>query len=643
MSSASGRSGLAWRGVVVAASAGACVGLADVARALVSQRELLQAHDAFDVVLFYAACFAPFGIAAAIAARFFDLPRRALHLGVAFGSAFFFFGAWMNVSALPGFTSGLSIAADVALLAVTALWFRARYRDTALDGMPTGKWVIAGAVSALVALAVAHLVPTRDDGPAPQAAADPGGRKPNVLLYLCDTLRADHLGCYGYAKPTSAEIDAFAKDATLFADCRAVTSWTKPSVASLFTSLYPSVHGCVEQREVLASEAETLAEVFRAAGWRTAAYVDNPFISPEFGFGQGFDAYRYVRPSVVANGTLLGKALFMTRLLSLVGKPLGVGEHVEHGCGWLHEQLLADLGKPGGKPWFAYVQAMEPHLPYEPSRADAAAMGIGSGVEYLTPPLYNGILPFETTPDPPAGTTERLVQQYDAEIRGFSRGFGALLADLGRRGILEDTIVVLVADHGEEFHEHGGWTHGHSLHREVTQVPLIVRLPGSFGDAAKASRGRRVGGVATLLDVMPTLVELCSIRHPRGAERGSGASLAPQLVGNGTRVEPTVPDRVLFGEVTMTPVGIRSIREGRWQLVSAFEPLREDVALYDDVSDPRHRRNVIEDHPLEAAPLRARMDEAFRVFPKAALSRGERRLDAETEERLRKLGYVGGK
>lgn len=631
------------RALVVAACAGACTGLADVARALVSQRELLQAHDALDVVAFYAACFAPFGIVAAIVARFFDLPRRALHLMVAFGAAFFFFGAWMNVTVLPGFTSGLSIGADVVLLLVTALWFRARYRDTALDGMPLGKWFAAGLASVAVAFAIAELVPSRDDGPAPQAAAAPGGRRPNVLLYLCDTLRADHLGCYGYEKPTSAEVDAFAKDATLFSDCRAVTSWTKPSVASLFTSLYPSVHGCVEQREVLAPEAETLAEVFRAAGWRTAAFVDNPFISPEFGFGQGFDEYRYVRPSVVANGTLLGKALFMTRLLSLVGKPFGVGEHVESGCESLHAGLLSQFGKAGGAPWFAYVHAMEPHLPYEPSRADAEAMGIPAGTPHLTPPPYNGILPFQTTPDPPAGTTERLVQQYDAEIRGFSRGFGALLDDLGRRGILEDTIVVLVADHGEEFHEHGGWTHGHSLHREVTQVPLIVRLPGSFGEAARVSRGRRVGGVATLLDVMPTLLDLCSIRHPRGAERGSGASLLPQLVAEGHRVEPTVDERVLFGEVTMSPVGIRSIREGRWQLIVAQEPLAERAALYDDVSDPRHRRSQLADHPLEAPPLRARLDEAFRLFPKAALSRGEREIDAETEERLRKLGYVGGK
>jgi arylsulfatase A-like enzyme len=630
--------------VLISACAGAAVGIADVLRALAARHELIQSHDAPHVVAFYAACFAPCGIAAALLAHLFDMPRRALHLLVEFGSAFFFFGAWMNVSLLPGFTSGLSLGADAALLAVTALWLRRRYRDTAADGMRVVPWLVTGAAAVVLAIATAAFVPMRDGGPAPSASADPKATvHPNVLVYLCDTLRADHLGCYGYAKPASAEIDAFAKDATVFADCRSVTSWTKPSVASLLTSLYPTIHGCIEQREVLSPEAETLAEVFRAAGWRTAAFVDNPFVSPEFGFGQGFDEYRYVRPSVVINGTLLGKALFMTRIVSLVGKPFGVGEHVERGCGALNADLLADLPEHDDRPWFAYVHAMEPHLPYEPSPADAEAMGFPRGAAYVTPPPYNGILPFETTPDPPPEMLSMLLAQYDGEIRGFSRGFGALLGELRRRGVLEKTIVVLVADHGEEFHEHGGWTHGHSLQPEVTHVPLIVRLPDCLGAGAKASRGRRVDGVATLLDVFPTLVDLASIRYPRGDEMECGVSLRPQLLPAAGRVSDTVPQRVLLGEMTMESVGIRSIREGRWQLIVAREPLAERSQLFDDESDRQHRRDKIDSESVVAGELRLKMREKFEVLEKARLSGGERELDPETLARLKALGYVGGK
>ena len=641
MTSASGRSGLVLRGVLAGACAGACVGLADVGRALASRHELVQCADAPRVVGFYAGWFALFGVAAALAARAFSLPQRALHLLVAFGAAFFFLGAWMNVSLLPDYASTLSVTADVALVVVFVLWFRARYRHTAIDGMRLVPWLVAGAVATAVAFAIALLGPSRDDGPAPVAAADPGASRPNVLVYLCDTLRADHLGCYGYGKPSSPEIDAFAQDATLFADCRAPTSWTKPSVASLLTSLYPAVHDCIGQMQVLPPEAESLAEVFRAAGWRTGAFVDNPFVSPEFGFGQGFDDYRYVRPSVVSNGTLLGKVLFMTRVLSLVGKPFGVGEHVERGCGKLHEEFLAQLGDGAGRPWFAYVHAMEPHLPYEPSRDDAEAMGFPAGRAFAPPPPYNGILPFEKAPEPEAGLRDALVAAYDGEIRGLSRQFGALIGELRGRGVLENTIVVFVADHGEEFHEHGGWTHGHSLHRELTQVPFIVRLPDSLGAAAKASRGRKVGGVASLLDVFPTLLDLCSIRYPGGDARRQGESLVAEMTSSAPAA--SVPERLLYAEVTMGPVGIRSIRAGRWQLLVANRNWEERSELFDDVSDPGHRRDHFGEEMAEARSLRTQLDAAFQTLRKAALSAGERELDAETQERLRALGYVGGK
>jgi arylsulfatase A-like enzyme len=639
--------GLLAKGVLIAACAGACCGLADVVRALAARHELLQPHDAPRVVLFYAACFAVCGIVAALVARLFDMPQRALHLLVAVGATAFFAGAWLNISLLPGFTSGLSLTCDAVLLGAAALWFRSRYRDTALDGMRVGPWILAGAAAAALSFAAAAFVPPRDAGPAPSASAMPDSARPNVLVYLVDTLRADHLGCYGYAKPTSPEIDAFAKDATVFEDCRAVTSWTKPSVASLLTSLYPTLHGCVEQPEVLSPEAETLAETFRAAGWRTAAFVDNPFVSPEFGFGQGFDDFDYVRPNVCISGTLLGKALFMLAQHVPVGERVrgwfALGEATRRGCGVLHEALLAKVAGAKGAPWFAYVHAMEPHLPYSPSREDAEAMGFPAGAAYYGPPAYNGILPFQKTPAPAAGIVEGLVQQYDAEIRGFSRSFGALIEALRARGVLEKTIVVLVADHGEEFHEHGGWTHGHSLHREVTQVPFVLRVPDALGPAAKATRGRRVAGVTTLLDVFPTLLDLAQVRYPRGDETNAGWTLRPQLLPATGRASDAVGERVLLGELTMQSVGIRSIREGRWQYLLASEPLHEQAELFDDQSDPQHRRDKIEREPLVAGELRGKMREKFGVLEKARLSGGERELDPETAERLKALGYVGGK
>jgi len=633
------------RGLPLGAVAGLVTGLLDGLLALRAGNEIVGARDVLGVMLGYATAFAACGAVAALVARRFEWPRRALALLVSIGAGLFLVGAWLNVVWLDDFTSAFSLVTDLALLVAAYLLFRRLYHGPGDDRVGAAKWTAAAVASLLVGGAVHAFGPARDDGPAVHAAAGDGPR-PNVLVFLVDTLRADALSCYGYERPTSPEVDAFAADAVRFDDCRATTSWTKPSVASLLTSLYPTSHACVQQREILVPDAETLPEVMRAAGWRTAAFVDNPFVTPEFGFGQGYDHVDYVRPSVFANGTLLGKVLFMTRVLSLVGEPFGVGEHSDRGARVLVEEgLLPWIDEGGDAPWFAYVHTMEPHLPYDPPRADAEAFGFPAGADYGFPPKYNGILPFQTAPDPPEGVRESLRAQYDGEVREASRWFGRAIDALRERGLLEKTIVVLVADHGEEFHEHGGWTHGHSLHPEVLRVPLVVRVPDLVGGAA-AGRGRHVAGVASLLDVFPTIVDLAGVRHPRGVDVQFGWSLATTLVerdGKGPR--GAVPSgRALAAEVTMGPVRLRSLRDGRWHLIRASAPpLREATALYDFVSDPGETRDRQERESLTLTQMEGRLSASFDALAKKALQGAAREIDAETAGLLESLGYVQGK
>lgn len=632
------------RGVLQGAAAGAFAGLLDVGRAMGSAHEVLQPHHGWRVILFYAAWFAPLGAAAALVARRFAWPFRMLDLLLSAGAILFFTAAWINVTLLDGFTSPLSIFTDLVLLGLTLLLVALRYRAPGEDAPRGARWALLGVASLGIALLFGVVLPPRGDGDAPAVRGPAAGRpRPNVVVVLVDTLRADHLSLHGYAKPTSPELDAFAKDAVTFGDARAVTSWTKPSVASLFTSMYPTAHACTEQRHVLVPEAVTIAETFRAAGWRTAAFVDNPFVSEEFGLGQGFDRFDGVAPSVVVNGTLLGKALFMTRVLSLAGRPFGVGVREERGSAVLHERALAfaDEARKEGKPFFAYVHAMEPHLPYVPSRADAEAMGFPAGEAYAEPPRYNGILPFQTTPQPEPSLRAKLVAQYDGEIRGWSREFGKLADGLRSRGLLDDTIVVVLSDHGEEFCEHGGWTHGHSLHREVISVPLILRAPETVAPAA--SRGRRIRGIATLLDVGPTLTELCGIEDPRIADaHRSGRSLLPQVLGTGPRADSIAP-RPVLAEVTMSPVSLRSIRDGSLLAIRAKAPMQESVAAFEDERDPGHRKDVRVDRKTDVDRVLDTMDDLFARLAAAALLGGARELDPGTLEALRRLGYVGGR
>jgi len=634
-----------WQGALTGAVAGLATGLADALLAIRSGNEVVGTADVFTVMLFYAAFFAVCGVVAAFVARFFAWQRRALSLLVGTGAALFLVGAWVNVELLDDFTSAFSIVVDLALLVTAYVWIRRRYHGPGSDEIGARRWTIAVVVVLAVGACVHFFGPVRDEGPTVHAAADEGAARPNVLLFMVDTLRADGLACYGYEQPTSPEVDAFAADATLFEDCRATTSWTKPSVASLFTSLYPTSHACVQQREILVPEADTLAEVFRAAGWRTAAFIDNPFVTPEFGFGQGYDTIDYVAPSVVANGTLLGKVLFMLRLLSLDGTPLRVGAHIDRGAEVLIDDGLLPFIDDADRPWFAYLHTMEPHLPYDPPREDAEAFGFPADGEYGATPSYNGILPFQKAPDPPAGVREALRAQYDGEVRDVSRWFGHTLAALRERGLLENTIVVFLSDHGEEFHDHGGWTHGHSLHTELLRVPLIIRVPDSV-EGASAGRGHRVGGVASLLDVAPTLIDLAGIRYPKGEATHFGWSLRTRLVADGgKRPDRAAPsDRALLAEVTMGPVSLRSVRETRWHLIRAeAPPLRKAVSLYDYVSDPGETRDRAEKETLIETQMASRLDALFEALESVALRGRAREIDAETAGRLEAIGYTTGK
>ncbi len=639
--------GLAWRGLVTGACAGAVVGLIDALLSLYAGNELVRGDDALHVVGFYAAAFAICGVLASVVAQRFEWSRRALALLVSVGAGLFPVGAWLNVNLLPDFKSGISIATDIVLIVAAIVWFRRSLYGPGSDEIRWGRWLGAGVLAVLIGFGL-RWAPDAGDGPEVLARAAPGATRPNVLIFMVDTLRADALTPYGYEQDTSPEVAEFAADAVLFRDCRATTSWTKPSVASLFTSLYPTAHACVQQREVLVPEAETLAEVFRSAGWRTAAFSDNPFITPEFGFGQGFDHFDAVRPSVIANGTLLGKVLFMTRMLNLVGTPFGVGHHVDRGVATLVDDgLLPWIDDADAKePWFAYLHTMEPHLPYDPPREDATEFGFRSKGPYGGTPPYNGVLPFQVAPEPDPEMLRNLRAQYDGEVRDVSRHFGRLLGELRERGELENTIVVFVSDHGEEFHDHGGWTHGHSLHREVVQVPLIMRLPDSLGSVASAARGRGIDGVASLLDVFPTLTELTGVKYPKGeASARTGLSLVPNLMGeDGKAPKPSVPiGRTLLGEVTMGPVSLRSIREGRWLLITAQSPFQSAGSLYDAVSDKLEVRDRSEREALTWTQMEGRIAELFAALEKVALVGAAREIDGETAAKLEAIGYVQGK
>ena len=385
------------------------------------------------------------------------------------------------------------------------------------------------------------------------------GRGPNVLIYLVDTLRADRLGCYGNAAGLSPNVDALAADGVLFERVAAHSSWTTPSVVSVLTGLRPSRHGVNARLSVLPAEAVTAAELLRKGGYETAGFSTNAYITERSGFGQGFDhfEFRYERSHQVTAAV----------------------------SSWLDRRDC-------GQPFFLYVHTVDPHAPYEPTQAyrERFARQVGD-------PAVGTVAHIRALGDKALAATDEVTADlrrlYDAEVAENDDAFGALVEELRRRGLWQETLAVFLADHGEEFREHGVFGHGWDLYGEVLDVPLIVRAPGGL-------RGHRVPELVQQTDVLPTVLEAIGLAFPEGLD-GEGLW---GVVRNGGRA-PHDPRPALSYMDYEGRRGV-AVRLDRWKLIEplspGFAPGRE---LYDLAADPGERVNVAGRYPVRSGSLAA--------------------------------------
>ena len=423
----------------------------------------------------------------------------------------------------------------------------------------------------------------------PDRTSEP--RRPNIVLYVVDTVRADRLGVYGYDKPTSPRLDAFAEDGIVFENAWAQSSWTRPSVASMFTGLLPPAHRAVGRRSVLPEEAVTLAEILAANGYVGMGLVRNPNVGRAFGFAQGFTRFR--SEDRERDETMLDRV----RL-------------------WLDE-------REGNKqPFFLFLHAIDPHGPYDPAPEFEEMFGAGGAPEhYRTVRYLLGLNSGEVEPEPE--TVDLLSRLYDAEVAQNDRAFGELLDELSVRGLVEDTAVVYVSDHGEEFAEHGRWEHGLSLYEEVLRVPLVMRLPGVSP--------RRMEVPAQHVDVLPTLLAYLGIEAPSTDGRDL---LAPRRRGD----DP--PD--VYTHLDVDGHRAASVIRGRYKLVLPQSPSQgTEPMLFDLEADPGELEDLAADRPdivermlglLAARNLADEVESAEEIE--------DDQLDEDVRRRLRALGYV---
>ncbi|RMH05243.1 MAG: hypothetical protein D6702_00900 [Planctomycetota bacterium] len=408
--------------------------------------------------------------------------------------------------------------------------------------------------------------------PAPPAGA------PNVLFILVDTWRADRTSFYGYERPTWPEIGALAQEGVVFERAVAQAPWTRPSVASILTSLTPSRHGAMSHMPAGSSRRfvaldrrhRTLAESLAAAGYDTMAISNNANIVPYFGFGQGFREFTKVSWEVDAGDM----AADMER--------------------WIDR-------RDGSRPFFCYLHVTDPHHPYEAPEG-FRGMWDKSGITDFNlnsaqiRKFHAGEL------DLGGGRLQHLKDAYDEEQRYTDSALAPFIRRVREKH--PDTIVVLVGDHGEEFLDHGSLGHGHVLYQELTHVPLVLWAPGFSG--------LRIDTQVPLLDVLPTILDLTGAAQP--TPEAMGHSLLPLLRAGGGEDRPAPMETGGDGEPPWQLRGIAMRYDGRlWKLireeVSEVNPDGVKIHLYDLEADPLEQHDLARERPEVAEALFQAMKE----------------------------------
>jgi arylsulfatase A-like enzyme len=434
---------------------------------------------------------------------------------------------------------------------------------------------------------------------------------PNVLLISLDTLRADHLGCYGYGRDTSPNLDKFAKEGVLFESVTAAASWTVPSHMSLFTSLYPSVHGVESVDKQLGEAIPTMAEILARNGYATAGFVTGPSLNRAMGFHRGFQSYDDYTVNLMCEENLFH---------DLDAKKLTVNQvptnHV------ITNLATAWLKKHADERFFLFVHYWDCHSDYIPpppydKRFDPDYAGPEDGRNIAARHA-------ELEGNAPPEVKRHLVALYDGEIGWTDSHVGKLLATLSDLRLSEKTIVIILSDHGEGFWEHGKIEHGYGLYEELVHVALLMRWPGML------PAGARVKGDVSHVDLLPTLLGLLGLPKPQITH---GLDLSSVCLG-----KQEVPDRPVFSESK----GERAVRWGPYKVIQEpSKPVGPLLVVRNGGENEAQKVGVNERTALDARQRLVATLNAGVAHPAVA---GWLAKPAEPDEKttrlLRSLGYM---
>lgn len=525
---------------------------------------------------------------------------------------------WKSQTGLLVLGGSLLSAALVYLLISTGFRVLARLRDGRIGRALVNPLVSVGVVAVLAGalVGVAKARPVQEHAAHRRIPASPSAAG-NVLVIVVDTLRADHLPAYGYGDGHTPNLDRFARESVRFDQHFANASWTRPSFASILSGRYVASHRVMSKDDALPFEVDTLAESLGRGGYRTAGFVTNYNVTPYFQFDQGFDQYTYLEPEFVLGANDAQAKLLLVQIARRIiervtparpGSAYRDAETVNRSVFEYLRHAEAD------HPFFLFAAYMDPHDPY-----------------YVHP--YDGTPGYAraTHQNPDPSEAEHLRALYDGEIAYWDEQFGRLVAELQRLDLYDEMTIIITADHGEEFQEHGGFWHGTTLYDEQVRVPLLVKLP-------FASRGGEVVSAwSQSIDLLPSILTSVGLPVPEGSQGRTDLLDAGFTGSTDVLAEESHEGNVLSSlraRRGRSETKIITANEGNPRGLGTTEIYRVDL-------DPGERVDLAAEDAATTELLRSRLAEDARV---AARGRVQNRTQVSLgahRENLQAIGYAG--
>jgi arylsulfatase A-like enzyme len=461
--------------------------------------------------------------------------------------------------------------------------------------------------------------------------------KPNIILTILDTVRAQDISCYGYSRPTTPWLDRVANEGTLFPNAITPAPWTIPAHASLFTSLYPSQHKVNQMGDRLSGSYVTLAEALKAIGYTTLGVSGNAFVGPQYGFDRGFDQF------------CMGWTLFQREASSVIKQTLNkvyakfLTNYYDKGA-WLVTRVVTRWlrqRKSHEQPFFLFANYLDAHGPYQPPPGYRQLFLNGTPWRKTRNINQNAWRYVSRMAPMTAGDFEILTALYDAQIRYVDEQIGRVYRALQGNSLLDNTLWIITSDHGENIGEHGLMGHQYCLYDTVLRVPLIIRYPLAF------QANTVVEEQVSLLDVLPTIIDLldqnqfesdwmgCSLLQP--------STRPPHALAEFLVPQPSIASlHAKYGYAPSTERferQLRCIRTSRYKYIMASDGTQE---LYDLQIDATETTNRVERQPKVATQLRNLLYQQLGSLPAKLSGIDQEALEADPilEERLRALGYI---